>query len=1068
MSQTVRLCLMACLISLVIPHAGWSQFSSGIQGTILDASSAVIPGAQVVVVNLSTGMQRTAVSNEEGVYRILGIGAGTYSVKVSKTGFTSAEQASIVLAVNELRRVDFSLKVGGVTETVTVTGQVAALETEQARVSGILDGSQLKDLPIPNRNIFNLMALQPGMSGRSIGNEMLGSDATPQYNANGMRADGNSITIDDSSVNSISRGGRAEVTPNVETVAEVRVTTNNFSADQGRNMGAQVSIVTKSGTNEFHGSLWEYHGDSALMARNFFDAKTPVSRRNQFGYGVGGPIFKNKTFFYTTYEAVRRSGAVSSDTTVETPELRNYVLTTRPNSIAAYYMKNFRPVADPTINIRDVGTPLPGVNKFSSAKDGIPDIGTVRFYTDNDQRSYQFTGRVDHELRPGKDHIYFYFYRLHARSITPGVRPDFLRINPTTGTYGNLVYTQTISPTMLNEVRIGATRFMGNYCVPKDTKDPLGPLSCNDILNKQVPGISITGGGPSRDVNVYPGGWFPTEYQFKDTFSMMRGGHAIKMGGEVRRAINILWHTASYIPVYSFASILDFIDDEPIQMNRTVDPNTGLPISTRADMAIWEGAVFVQDDWKVRRNLTLNLGLRYDYYGPYTDTQNRFRNLVLGNGNTYAERLANGIVNVTAQGWDTDMLNFAPRFGVAWDIGGKAKNVVRAGYGISYDRMATVQTATYRTNPPLAASANLGLNYGTTFTYSLGDPTKPYLGYPVDAALKLGLDSHNGIKGARVNIAAIDPDFSNPYAHNWFLGFQRALPWKSVVEVSWIGSAGHHMVNIANVNRFNGDMLDGRFDGYNSSFASINMAQTTSNSIYHGGTLAFRRQFAAGVSFQANYTYGKVLTDAEEEQGTTSYSDVNNRWLDRSVASFDVRQRMSFSGIWDIPFLKACSTIICKVAGGWQVSGYGVLEEGTPMNITIGGSYPNGDYNADNTGGDRPNQPAASIKRSGYTKQEFLNGIFTVADFPKPVGGTVGDLQRNAFRGPGFARVDMSLSKNFRIRESVSAALRVEGFNMFNRVNLNQPSTSLNSNNFGKTLSAATARFFMVSLRLRF
>jgi hypothetical protein len=1069
--------LLPALALLALPL--YAQFGSGIQGTILDNSSAVIPGVRVVVTNIDTGVTREAVSSATGVYRVLGLGAGTYSVRASKDGFNAAEQGSVVVAANEIQKVDFTLSVGNITETVSVTAQVPALETEQGRISSQLDTTQLKELPIPNRNLFNLMALMPGMSGRNLSNEQLGSDATPQYNANGMRADGNSITVDDSSVNSISRGGRAEVTPNVETVAEVRVTTNNFSAEQGRNMGAQVSIITKSGSNEFHGSLWEYHGNNKLRARNFFDTTLPASRRNQFGYGVGGPIIRNKTFFYTTYEGVRRSGTSSSTDTVVTPELRNWVLANRPNSIAAYILGNFRPVADPAINVRDVGSPLPGANNFSKTPDGIPDIGTVRYLTTTDARSYQFTARVDHELRPGKDRLYVYFYRLHARSITPGIYPDLLRFNPTTGTFGNIVYTRTISPTAFNEFRAAVTRFMGNYCVPADPKHPLGKQSCNDIMNKQVPGISITGGGFARDVNVYPGGWFPTEYQLKDTFSMIRGGHAFKLGGEIRRAYNILWHTASYIPVYSFASILDFIDDEPVQMTRTVDPRTGLPTTTRADMAIWEGAAFIQDDWKVRPNLALNLGLRYDYYGPYTDTSNRFRNLVLGQGSTFQERLANGKVDVTPRGWSTDTLNFAPRFGFAWDIGGNAKNVVRGGYGIAYDRMATVQTATYRTNPPLAASANLGLSYGTTFTYSLGDPSKPYLGYPVDPSLKLGLDSHNGISGVRVGIMALDPHFNNPYAHNWFLGVQRQLPGRVVAEVSWVGSAGHHLVTIYNVNRFAGDMLPtpaeaaagkkvGTFTGHNSSFSSINWGQTSSNSIYHGGTLAVRRQFAAGVSFQANYTFGKVLTESESEQGTTAFQDANNRALDRSVASFDVHQRVSFSSVWEIPFLHNCPSLVCKIVGGWQLSGYGVLEQGLPMNVTIGGTYPNGDYNADNNSGDRPNAPAGSIKRSGFTQQEFLNGIFAVSDFPAPAGGQNGNLGRNAFRGPGFARVYLALAKNFNLTERINTSLRLEAFNSLNRVNLNAPSTSLNSNTFGKVTSAQDPRVVLISLRLRF
>jgi hypothetical protein len=765
---------------------------------------------------------------------------------------------------------------------------------------------------------------------------------------------------------------------------------------------------------------------------------------------------------------LRCARALQFAATVETPQLRAWVLQNRPNSIAAYFMRNFLPVADPTTNIRDVGTPQPGVNKFSSTPDGVPDIGTVQFLTTTDARSNQYTIRVDHELRPGKDRLYGYFYRLNARSITPGIRPDFLRPSPTWGLFGNLVYSRTISPSALNEVRLAATRFIGHYCAPKDPKDPIGGgLSCPDMLNKQVPGLSVTGLGTVRDVNVFPGGFFPTEYQLKDTFTMIHGSHALKMGGEIRRAINILWHTASFVPVYTFASILDFVDDEPLQMTRTVDPRTGLPTTTRADMLIWEGAGFIQDDWKLRRNLTFNIGLRYDYFGPYTDTHDRFRNFVPGTG-SYVDRIANGKVDVTPRGWDRDTLNFAPRFGFAWDVGATGKNVIRGGYGLSYDRMATVQTAVYRTNPPLAATATLGLNFGTAFTYSLGDPAKPYYGYPIDASLKLGLDSHNGISGVRVAIAAIDPGFNNPYGHNWFLGVQRQLPGQLVAEASWIGSAGHHMVNISNVNRYNGDMLDNRFDGFNPSFSSINMARTASNSIYHGGTFAVRRSFSKGITFQGSYTFGKVLTDAEAEQGTTSYYDANNRNLDRSLASFDVRQRVAFSGVWELPFLRNCSSLACRTVGGWQFSGYGVLESGLPLTVSTSASYPNGDYNADGTNADRPNAPSDSISRSGFSKQQLLTGVFTVADFPKPAPGTDGTLGRNTFRGPGFARVDLSLEKNLKFTERVGGALRIESYNSFNRVNLNSPATDLTSNNFGRVTSAAAGRLYTVSLRVRF
>lgn len=1050
----LQLLRLTCSLLILTPFL-YAQFGSGIQGTVADPSGAIVPGTRIVVTNIDTGVTRETTSSEEGLYRVPSLSPGTYKVAASKEGFGGAEY-SVVVGVNEVRRVDFTLSVGSLVEAVTVSAQPTILETEEGRISGHIESKQLRELPIPNRNIFNLLSLQPGVTGRSLGTDNVGGSSTPQVNANGMRVDSNSFTVDDMNANSISRGGRSEVTPNIETVAEVRVISNNFSAVQGRNMGTQVSVVTKSGTNDFHGSIWDYHRNNKLQSRSFFDPVVPVSRRNQFGYGLGGPIIQNRTFFYTTYEGLRGSGTNVSTATVETPQLRDYVVRTRPNSIAARVFGKYGPVDGIELfNIRDLGGPSRGVNIWSSTPDGIPDIGTLRYFAPTDSKSNQITLRIDHELRPGKDRLYGYYYWHKGRTITQPVRPQFQRNEETTGNFANINHTHIFSPTTLNEVRLGITRWIGRY---------------SDLLNKEVPELVITGLGTIRDVNVFPGGWSPTEYVLRDQLSTVRRTHRFQMGGEIRRAYNILWHTRYYLPAYTFASVLDFIDDEPIEMRRTVDPRTGEPISTRADQQIWEGAAFFQDDWKMRRNLTVNMGIRYDYFGPYTDKHNRLRNFVPGPGATVGEQIANGKVDVVPKGWKTDKINLAPRFGFAWDIGGHGENVVRGGYGISYDRMATVYTAGYRENPPLASTATVGLQLGTpNFTYSLGDVSKPYYGYPVDPSLRVGLDDRNGIRGVRVALRAIDNNFNNPYSHNWFLGFQRALPGELVLETAYVGSAGHHLVNITDVNRYNGDLLNGRLDGYNPSFSQINLAQTNSNSIYHGATLMVQKHFSRGFSFNTNYTYGKVLTDAEEEQNVTNFYDVDNRRLDRSYASFDVPQRVAFTGVWELPFLRTCSSWYCKVAGGWHLSGYGILEQGRPMNVYTDAAYPNGDFNADGTRFDRPNAPAESVKRRGFSKQEFLTGVFRVPDFPRPAPGTLGNLGRNAFRGPGFARVDASLMKTFPLyRERVNANLKLESFNAFNRANFNAPNTNLNNNNFGRVTGAEAGRLYQVSLLIRF
>jgi hypothetical protein len=1046
--------LQLAVSTLFLTQFLWAQFGSGIQGTVTDRSSAVMPGARILVTNLDTGVTREVVSSEIGLYRVPSLNPGTYKITATKPGFVGAQQDSVVLAVDEVRKVDFTLEVGNLIENVTVHDQPTILETEEGRISGTLNRVQLTQLPIPNRNVYNLLALQPGVTGRSLGTDNVSGRSAANVNANGTRVDANSYTMDNMSTNSTSRGGSAEVTPNLDSVEEVRVVTNNFSAEEGRNMGAHISVISKAGTNQLHGSLWDYFQNNTLSARNFFDTTVPVFRRNQYGYSVGGPIVKNRTFFFTTFEGLRQSGGRTTTATVETPEFRDFLLRTRPNSIAAKIFGDFHPTAYPTSNIRDLGSPQPGVNKFSSTPDGIPDIGTAQYIPRlSSNESDQFTARFDHELRPGKDRLYFYYYHFDGVSKTDPIRPQFIRNNPTTGNFGNFNETHIFSPTTLNELRLGVVRYTGVY---------------SDLLHKEVPELVITGFSTIRDVNVFPGGWFPTEYMVKDTLSSIHGNHGLKFGGEIRRTHNNIKHTRNYIPAYTFASILDFADDEALQMARTVDPRTGEPAITDCAMRIWEAGLFVQDDWKLRRNLTINLGLRYEYFGPFTDSNNRLRNFVLGPGATFQQQIANGKVDVVGQSWNTDTLNFAPRFGFAWDIGGKGKNVIRGGYGISYDRLATVFPAGYRDNPPLTGIVNVGSQFGTSFTYTLGDEKKAYYGYPVDPGLRAGLDEHNGIKGIKVTSVAVSRTFNNPYTHNWFFGVQRSLPGQMVLEASYIGSAGHHLVNTANVNRFSGDLLDGVLNGLNPSFSSVSMSQTTSNSIYHGGTASVRRQFSRGFMVQGAYTYGKVITDAEAEQDVTLYYDVNNRNLDRSLASFDVPQRLALMGLWDLPFLRGCSSWACKAAGGWQLSGYSVLEKGNPLNIITSAAYPRGDFNADGVNSDRPNAPADSVARQGFTKDQFLNGIFKVSDFPLPASGQIGNLGRNTFRGPGFARVDFSMTKNMRFTERLNARFRMEAFNAFNRVSLNAPSGDLNSNNFGKSTGAQVPRSYQASLQLRF
>jgi hypothetical protein len=464
----------------------------------------------------------------------------------------------------------------------------------------------------------------------------------------------------------------------------------------------------------------------------------------------------------------------------------------------------------------------------------------------------------------------------------------------------------------------------------------------------------------------------------------------------------------------------------------------------------------------------LNLGLRYENFGSPTEVNGILRNFVFGSaGSNFAERMATGRADFVPNFFPTDNNDIAPRFGFAWNPDGKGRMAIRGGYGLAYDRLFMTPLLDFRDNPPLRADATLGRQFGTQGLYSLGDPSKPHFGYPMDPALALGVNESNGIRGARVALRAVAPDLRTMYVHNWFFGIQRDIGRGIVLEANYLGSAGHKLYNVKNVNRYRGDLLDNRYDGIHPAFSTINLIEANGNSIYHGGTIQARKLFARGLTLQGAFTFGKVITDSDDLVSITAFQDAANRRLDRGLASFDVPRKLAVLAVWDIPFF-ATARPISRILGGWQLSGTGIFQSGNPMTVFMSAPWPRGDFNADGFNNDRPNAPIGGVAQSGWERSQFLSGIFRTTDFPVPAPGTNGDLGRNTFRGPGYAQVDLSLSKRFQVTERVSTQLRVEAFNAFNRVNLNNPVLDLVNNNFGRSTSALTPRSVQLGLRLQF
>jgi hypothetical protein len=1057
-----RLVLFPLVALLLAAGPASAQFSGAIQGTVTDAQKAVVADATVLVTNVQSGVARDATTSTEGVFRVPSLAPGTYRVEVIKSGFTNALRESVTVGISEIVRLDVTLEVSGVQENVTVTTNAPVVETEQGRVSGRVDRLQLQEMPLSGRNLYNLIALQPGVTGKGVSASISGGggaddsfagESAPRINASGQRDEANSYTVDDTSTNGVARGGITNLTPNTESVEEVRVVSNNFSAVDGRSPGAQIQVITKAGTNQFRGSGSYYFQNDKLSAKNVFETSVPKFDKNQFGYSFGGPIVRNQLFFFTSYEGLRQEGARGSNFTVETPEFRNFVLQRSPNSIAARLLRDFAPAVDPTSGFRDLGSPAPGAG--IGPADGIMDVGSAFFVPEGWRRGNQFNARADYELRPGKDRLYGNFYRTNSYAVTGGVRPEFNRPTPNTTHYWNVNYTKTFSSSRLNEVRVGMMRLVGLPDVPR---------------HLEIPGINIQGGVSGFGQSGYPNGWWQTNWHLKDIFTVVKSSHLIKMGGELRQMYGSASNTNNYIPNYTFSNLLNFADDEALQVQRYVDPRTGEPVTAFSELTQTEWALFIDDDWKVTRNLTINMGLRYENYGTFKDSDDTLRNIVLGQGSTIFEQIGNARVDFVDEFFAADNNNIGPRLGFAWDPKGDGKMSVRGGYGLAFDRLMNLPAENYRHSPPLRASVILGQQFGTpNFTYSLGDASRPYLGYPVDSALQVGLDDRNGIRGARVALTVVDPDLKSPYTHNWFAGVQREIPLGIVAELNYLGSAGRQLHNAYNVNRFVGDLAtDNTFTGFNPSFAGITMVRSNSRANFHGGTFTLRRNFKQGYMLQGAYTFGKAMNDADQAVGATAFQDAADIAADYAIAGYDVRHKLALVGLWEIPFFRNSTGLKQKLLGGWQLAGSAIMQTGNPINVTTTATFATGDFNGDGSGGDRPNAPTSGVKASGWSQEEYLAGIFRAADFPVPARGTNGNLVRNAYRGPGYADVSLSLSKRFQVTPKINTEVRIDAFNAFNRVNLSDPNMDLSNTNFGRSTSQLNTRAIQLGFRLRF
>lgn len=1080
-----RIALGTGVLACLLVSTSYAQLTEAtLKGTVRDATERQLVGSTIKAVNQDTGLSRMVLSDQSGTFMMPGLAPGEYTVLVQAKDFKSFEKRGLRLNIGQTSELDVLLEVGQLNETVEVNATMDAVPvTRDARLADNFGQSQMAGLPVPQRDIFGLPKLSAGATaipGAALSTKLTNS---PVITVNGNRYRGNEYVLDGAINVNPNNTGEPAIVPTLDSVEEAQVQTANFSSEFGRGNGSVVNLRTKSGTNEIHGRVWEYSRNREMNARNFFAASRQPLVYNQYGGNVGGPIVKNRTFFFLSYEGTRNALGTPQVFQVETPEFRNYVSQINPNGIAGQLLSKF-PAPTPLAGTNgkryadevDLATPL-GV---------IPAVGRASVTLKDYIRFDQALSRLDHSFRDGKD-------KLTARWISEWQRNDG-------GTASN-------RNTLGQAIRGGRGPFDGVFANINVGYTHVFTTAVNDArLSFQninttvgnpgaaVPTITVTGlAAPFGD--VFLNGTRLRTYEFRDTVSVQRGTHLIRAGMEYRKIFKGLSLAPPTAGTYAFNNLLDFAADKPFQQTLTVNPNTGARTGYPRYFTIHEGGVFIQDDWRATRHLTFNLGLRYNYFGAPAERDGLLSSLIFGAGDDFAQRLASASIGRVDRLYDPQKLNFSPRVGLSWDIAGDGRTVFRAGGGMAYQPHHGQSIGGARALPPDAVQGVLQPNVGIGSQILYGIPV------PFNPEFATGLNENGGIAAQpgqpriRPTGFVVNPDIKTQYTESWFAGIQRQLTGPWVLELGYIGTRGVNLERIDDVNRVTGDLLDGRLDRINPYFGPLLFVTNGVTSDYHAMTVEVRRAVTAHLSVQVNYRWSKWMDTASDtstgqfldnpEPGKGA-EDISNLRAERALSMFDIPHRLTGMTIWS-PQVRTRSRMLNLVVNGWQISAIAGVQSGRPFSVWNGASFQaGGDYNGDGGGGavgggyyDRPNAPLPGAVDQSFGKQDFLNGLFSPAAFPAPAKGANGNLGRNTFRGPKQITNDVSFARSFALGEGRALQFRAEAFNLMNVVNLALPNSDLSlalrpdktfstTSAFGKSTTAFDPRILQLGVRFSF
>jgi hypothetical protein len=1137
--RSLRLSSLLVLLACSLP--GFAQYSSNIQGVVSDPAGAAINGATVELRSVETGVMATITTSESGNYRFSSLPPGSYVVTAEAKGFKKTE-ANFVLSTSETKGINLALPLAATQETVTVEVNPPLVDTDDSRLQATLSADTVRDLPSANRNLWDILAVTPGVVG--VGTRLAGEapgglpdnfgTQTPQISANGRSYTGNVVMVDGMNVTSPVQNGNIILAPIPDAVQEASLQTNSWGGEDNLGSSILIQVTTKSGTNQFHGTGSLFFANQDLQATPDFvtGPALPYARKDLVG-ALGGPIRKGKTFFFADFEKLWSTvpGATGQQL-FEDPQFVQWAQTNYPNTVGAQVLAGW-PAGNlfgGVLATNSAGLPETAQNYLPAGLCGttgappcdLQMVDTGSFNASEYYNALQYNFRLD-QYFTDRDRLYLSYYNDSFDQQQKSPRPKLGALDIMRNRYAQIDFTHTFNTSLLWESSFAFAS--------------VGGANGQDA-NLAVPNVSVAGNLTGWSVG---GGWGPGEYRgpmynWRSVLSLVHGKHTLKFGYDGSRGIEHGDFTPVNVrPGFTFNNLLDLVQDNVFQESvGAYNPLTGLAGTVQFGGQENPFGFFGQDDWKVKSNLSVTLSMRWDDFTnhiPWGNSGFQFSALNLGTAGTFNEQVQYATVGVVPAVFANSMKNiFSPRIGFAWDPTKKGKWAVRGGVGVYHDWIAMGQTIDQTRNNPPGVLSETFTDVAPTVNGVPGQPLGNYFAIAPSGSYPWGfvlppipagsLNAAGGIAGVPTNVDSLDRNMKAPMAVNYVIGVEHQLPGRLVAGANYSGSRSFNALTGADVNRLPGDASVAGTAGSqvesinrpNTNFGAITYVNNANQATYNAMILSLRGTAGRRGSFQGSYTlshakdYPEANTrfDQDGQDGGANIPDQNAYFSYYGDANYDVRQRFSFSGVYNLPGLT--HGIGRVLTGGWELSSIVAVQTGTPfwaidnrpLSVmcdlggtptpcnSIAGSNPtapviapnilapgSGDYNMDGLGYDIP-LAATQNFTGGHSRSAYLKGLFTTADFGQPTQGTEGSEPRNVYRNPGMFQADMSVLKNNHLPwlgEQGNLQLRFDFLNVFNHGNLGTVDPNMADGTFGQvtsTLNPYDARKIELGLRVSF